>query len=143
MIKFALCCAEGHKFDAWFRSGDTYDRQARRKLISCPECGSNSIDKQPMAPALVKSAKARTSRAVSEVPAAAAPSMELLRAFKQHVLNNTEDVGTRFAEEALRMHHGESEPRAIRGAATAEDAAALQDEGVAFGLLPILPEDRN
>lgn len=158
MIKYALSCAEGHAFEAWFRSGDAYDRQAKKQLVTCPQCGSNEIEKQPMAPAVLKGR--RGADAPSQVPAAAddatpaggavavpapvpVPVLEMLRAFKRHVVENSEDVGNRFAEEALRIHHGEAETRAIRGETTAEDAERLQEEGVEFGVLPVLPEDRN
>lgn len=147
MIKYALCCADGHAFEAWFRSGDTYERQVKKHLISCPQCGSNTVEKQPMAPAVLKGG--RSSEITAPAPAATAgpsapvPVLEMLRAFKQHVVANSEDVGSRFAEEALRMHHGEAESRAIRGETTGEDAVRLQEEGVEFDVLPVLPEDRN
>lgn len=151
MIKYALCCAEGHTFEAWFRSGDAYDRQAKKKLVTCPQCGSNTVEKQPMAPALLKGRRGSASGAGSGgVPAAGvtnvaapAPVLEMLRAYKRHVIENSEDVGKRFTEEALRIHHGEAETRAIRGEATAEDAVRLHEEGVEFGLLPALPEEQN
>jgi hypothetical protein len=156
MIKYALCCADGHAFEAWFRSGDAYDRQAKKHLVSCPQCGSKAVEKQPMAPALLKGRRRSESSepapapapAIPETPAATAvaapaPVLDLLRAFKRHVVANSEDVGNRFAEEALRIHHGETEERAIRGETTHEDALRLQDEGIDFGVLPVLPEERN
>jgi hypothetical protein len=149
MIKYALCCAGGHAFEAWFRSGDAYERQAKKHLVSCPHCGSNAVEKQPMAPAVLKGIRPSGTAAPASAPAAAsgpsapAPVVEMLRAFKQHVVANSEDVGKRFADEALRMHHGEAKTRAIRGETTTEDAVRLQDEGVEFGVLPVLPEDRN
>lgn len=48
----------------------------------------------------------------------------------RHLIANTEDVGTRFAEEARRIHHGETEERPIRGQATRADAEALREEGI-------------
>ncbi|HCL87748.1 MAG TPA: DUF1178 domain-containing protein, partial [Comamonadaceae bacterium] len=53
----------------------------------------------------------------------------------RRIIANTEDVGTRFAQEARRMHHGEIEERGIRGQATAQEAAQLLDEGIA--VLPL------
>ena len=40
MIKYSLGCNNGHRFEAWFRSGDAFDRQAQRQLVVCPDCGS-------------------------------------------------------------------------------------------------------
>jgi len=53
------------------------------------------------------------------------------------LLQNTEDVGTRFAEEARRIHYGETEQKAIRGQTTPEERAALAEEGIEVFTLPI------
>ena len=53
----------------------------------------------------------------------------------RHVMANTEDVGERFAEEARKIHYGESEERGIRGQASAEETRELLDEGI--GVLPL------
>lgn len=50
------------------------------------------------------------------------------------MLAQAEDVGERFADEARRMHHGETEHRQIRGQASVADALELLEEGV-----PVLP----
>lgn len=68
---------------------------------------------------------------------------EMVRAIHRHVAENADDVGRDFAEEALKIHHGEVENRAIYGEASLDDARMLTEEGVAFTPLPILPEDRN
>ena len=62
----------------------------------------------------------------------------LLRAV-QHIMANTDDVGPRFAEEARRMHYGETDERPIRGQATADEAQALHEEGIEVVSLP-MPE---
>jgi hypothetical protein len=56
MILFTLKCAAGHEFETWFRDGATYERQAARGLVTCPECGDTSIEKAPMAPRLGRAA---------------------------------------------------------------------------------------
>jgi len=61
---------------------------------------------------------------------------QLLQAVQQ-VLANTEDVGSQFAEEARRIHYGESEQRGIRGQASADETAALLDEGIDVVALPL------
>lgn len=58
----------------------------------------------------------------------------------RHVLANTEDVGPQFAEEARKIHYGESEARHIRGQATREETEALLDEGIEVLPLPV-PEN--
>jgi hypothetical protein len=55
----------------------------------------------------------------------------------RHVMANTEDVGERFAEEARRIHYGETEDRSIRGQASREETEALVEEGIAVLPLPI------
>lgn len=154
MIKYQLGCAAGHEFDAWFASMDAFDRQARRGLVSCPECASTSVEKRPMAPAIVSATK-RSMTPAEATPEAAAPaplpangpaSKELINAIremKSKLLENSEHDGKRFAEEARRIHFGETEDRSIHGEATLEDAHRLHEDGVAFGILPQLPDDQN
>jgi hypothetical protein len=55
----------------------------------------------------------------------------------RHVMANTEDVGTRFAEEARKIHYGEREERNIRGQATRKETEALLDEGIDVMPLPV------
>ncbi|MEQ1719212.1 MAG: DUF1178 family protein [Hyphomicrobium sp.] len=154
MIKFALRCAAGHGFEAWFRSGDTYDRQSRLRLVACPTCGSVEVDKQPMAPALLKGGRKppepHAGAAQPDTPSAPVvagpdtePPLELQRAWKRHIMAHSEDVGRNFAEEARKIHHGEAEERAIRGETSTEDARRLSEDGIPFGVLPVLPEDHN
>ena len=56
MIRYALACADGHEFEAWFRNSEDFDVQKHRGLVECPHCGSIEVAKQLMAPSV------RTSR---------------------------------------------------------------------------------
>jgi len=55
----------------------------------------------------------------------------------KHVMANTEDVGQNFAEEARKMHYGESEERNIRGQASLEETQELMEEGIEVMPLPV------
>ena len=55
----------------------------------------------------------------------------------KHAIANTEDVGAHFADEARRIHYGESEERAIRGSASPKQAHELREEGIEVMALPI------
>lgn len=55
----------------------------------------------------------------------------------KHVIANTEDVGQNFAEEARKMHYGESEERNIRGQASVEETQDLLEEGIEVMPLPV------
>ena len=44
MIRFALVCDQGHEFDAWFASGDSYQDQAETRAVICPSCGSRGAE---------------------------------------------------------------------------------------------------
>lgn len=73
-------------------------------------------------------------------PEQAAQMMKALRTFQDHVERNFDHVGTQFAEEARKIHYGETDKRNIYGDATAEDAKALRDEGIEVGQMPWLPK---
>ncbi len=70
-------------------------------------------------------------------------ALELLRKVKTFIEQNSEYVGPRFAEEALKIHYDEAESRSIYGDASEQDLNILRDEGVDFYTIPVLPEDKN
>ena len=136
MIRFALHCVQGHEFEAWFRNGDAYDVQKAKKEICCPECGVNDVEKALMAPAIGKSSKSDGPSMSPEHVRAAL--VELRRQVEQ----NCDNVGPQFAEEARKIHYGESNPRGIYGEATEEESRGLAEEGISFSRLP-WPQPKN
>ena len=131
MIVFDLKCApRGHVFEAWFGSSDDYEAQRERGLVACPICGSAAVAKAPMAPAVpAKGNREPSPDQVKDMLAAAATAQKRL-------LEASEAVGERFADEARAIHLGEAEARAIHGLATPAQAESLLDEGVAIAPLP-------
>ena len=69
--------------------------------------------------------------------------MAQLQELARKVRSTAENVGDKFADEARKMHFGESEARGIYGEATLDEAKSLAEDGVAFMPLPNLPEDQN
>ncbi len=142
MIIFDLKCApQGHVFEAWFGSSEDYEAQRARGLVSCPLCGSAEIDKAPMAPAV----GARGNQADGLPPAQMKALLGAMADAQKKVLENSEHVGPRFADEARAIHLGEAEARAIHGQATPAQADALRDEGVPVAPLPfpVIPPDET
>ena len=133
MIIFDLKCApQGHVFEAWFGSSEDYDGQQARGLVSCPLCGSAEIDKAPMAPAV----GAKGNQAEGLAPAEVKKLLGAMADAQKKVLEHSEHVGQRFADEARAIHLGEAEARAIHGEATPEQAGELRDEGIPVETLP-------
>jgi len=141
MIRYALTCAKGHDFEAWFGSSGDYDVQLEASAVVCPCCGSAEVTKAPMAPAVRRGRTVRSSVAPSSDERRR--TYAFLRDLRAHLKENAEHVGPLFAEEARKMHHGETEARSIYGEATREEAKALEDEGIPALPLPLLPEDHN
>lgn len=132
-----LQCAHQHVFEGWFGSDDEFQGQLASGLLECPLCGDTVIAKLPSAPRLNLGAQPATAPTRD---VAAMPDVAMQRAWLQmvrHVMANTEDVGERFADEARRIHHGESEERGIRGQASREETEALLEEGIGVMPLPI------
>ncbi len=140
MISYKLGCERGHEFESWFANIAAFDRQVQSALIECPECGSRKIEKLPMAPAVVGTRKEQRQ---ADATVKRTEFTQKLRAFRREVMENSEDVGPRFAEEARRIHDDEAPGRNIHGEATADEARALVEDGIQFGILPKLPEDNN
>jgi len=134
MIVFDLVCAHGHRFEGWFASSDAFDEQQGRKLVRCPVCDHEHVERLPSARVNARAGKATKKKAPKDEAVAGLPA-ELLAKLRE-VVKKTEDVGERFPEEARKIHYNESPQRAIRGRATKEDAEALKDEGIEFQTLP-------
>jgi hypothetical protein len=129
MIRYDLKCENGDEFEAWFGSIADFDRQADAGLVACPHCGSRHVSKAPMAPAV------RTGRA-KEAQKERAVAMAMAAKVREHIKDNFDYVGDTFAEEARKMHAGETEERAIWGEATPEEARELAEEGIPASALP-------
>lgn len=131
MILFELRCGNDHHFEGWFRDNSTYDAQAAAGEIACPICGDTNVAKAIMAPRLNKA----TGQAL-DVKDLAREMRRLLGEIRQKVEDNCDYVGDKFAEEARKIHYGDSEPRGIYGETTEEEAEELEEEGVAVHRIP-------
>lgn len=146
-----LQCANQHVFEGWFASEDDFQQQKSSGFLVCPVCESAQIVKRLSAPrlnfgAVQPATPSPTSTSSAVVPHAATatptPDEAALQAavlqIVRKVIAKTEDVGTRFAEVARQIHHGEVEDRSIRGVATPKEAAELREEGISVLPLPSL-----
>jgi hypothetical protein len=157
MIRYSLRCEKDHAFESWFQSSSAYDSQVKRKLVTCPACGSAKVEKAIMAPRIVgkkgrESVAPSPAPAPAETPAAESTSLMMaqerelrakIKELRDHIVKNADNVGERFPNEARAMHYGDKEHRPIYGEASPEEARSLIDEGVEVSPLPTLPEDRN
>lgn len=139
-----LRCANGHGFEGWFASDDDFMDQNGRGLIECPLCSDRVVTRMPSAPRLnLSGAREPVAAGSASAPAPAAKegaAVDLQAAWLQavqHMLANTEDVGERFADEARRIHYGETAHRGIRGEASAEERQALHEEGIEVLSIPV------
>ena len=66
-----------------------------------------------------------------------------LKELREHLVRNADYVGQKFADEARKMHYGETEHRSIYGEASSDQAKELHEEGIEFHPLPVLPDERN
>jgi hypothetical protein len=135
MIRFSLRCASGHEFEAWFRNGEGYETQQVAGEIACPECGDTHVEKALMAPSIGRSRESGPPMSPAQLRAA-------LVELRQQVESKCDYVGPQFAEEARRIHYGESDPRGFYGEATDAESRELAEEGVKFGRIPwVAPTD--
>jgi hypothetical protein len=158
MIRYTLVCDSAHQFESWFADSSAYDKQSKRSLVACPQCGSTKVEKAIMAPRLATS-KRRKAPPEIPAPAVAAPAADTtpvamlspqerelrskLKELRDHLTKNADNVGQKFPEQARKMHYGEMEHRSIYGQASPDEARDLAEEGIEFHPLPILPDERN
>ncbi|MEO0412700.1 MAG: DUF1178 family protein [Pseudomonadota bacterium] len=171
MIAFDLKCDKHHVFEAWFGSSADYESQVSRGLIACPICDSTSVTKAIMAPNIGR--KSNQPKAVAPaVPAEVAPSptpaaepakasvpvakpgpelpaevteklTTMMTQLRKKVEENCDYVGKEFAEEARKIHYGETEERGIYGEASLEEAEELYEEGIDIAALPLPGKPRG
>ena len=148
MILYQLRCGKDHEFEAWFKDGQTCERQLARKSVECPACGSRKVSKALMAPRIGSAEKTQQ----ANVPAKPAsdnhqqPMSVMASAMRRHlqevrtkVEENCDYVGDKFAEEARKIHYGETDARGIYGEATDQQHQELVEEGVEVARIPWLP----
>jgi hypothetical protein len=162
MIHYTVRCGKHHEFDGWYKDSTAFDRLSKRGLIECPTCGDTQIARSLMAPAVAKRASlpiplpatdSSTQAPPTQVPAMQPPGppmamtggplpdqmRAMLQRMRAEVEKNCDYVGPAFADEARKIHRGESEQRSIYGETTPDQAEALSDEGIEFARIPWVP----
>src|SRR6185437_13457950 len=155
MIHYQLRCSQSHEFDGWFKDSAAFEKQSRRGLVECPECGDTKVERALMAPAVAKKGNRATppapEPAAESPPASPAPQPKattgpmpaqvfaVLQRMRAEVEKNCDYVGGQFADEARKIHRGESEKRGIYGEATPEQAEALAEDGIEVSSIPWVP----
>lgn len=163
MILFDVKCSGGHVFEAWFQSSDAFENQKDNDLVECPLCGSTKVSKSLMAPNIsakevsknieidtsfedngkvMVSAHSNPNNEVSseDVKRALEHMHNTMAKFRQQVEKSCEYVGTDFAEEARKIHYGDSEKRGIYGETTIRETEELIEEGI--DVLPVPGSDK-
>lgn len=158
MILYRLRCSKGHEFESWFKDSKTYERQEKKSLIGCAVCGEVKVSRAPMAPRLGKGSRnIEVEKPAADAPAtppAPTPEQQQMAALARHmpkelreallkvraeVEKTCEHVGDKFAEEARKIHYGETDKRNIYGEASKDEAKELVDEGIDVAVIPWLP----
>jgi hypothetical protein len=135
MIVFDLKCLHGHSFEGWFDDGKAYEDQKARGLLTCPVCNNADISKIPTAFSIKASQPEKS-------PALALKELSRFeKTLAAFIEKNFDNVGSRFATEALKIHYGVTEPRNIRGTSTQEEEKTLKEEGIEFIKVPVVSDD--
>ena len=168
MISFNLTCGNGHGFEGWFKSSADFDDQKSRGFLTCPICDDANIAKGLMAPNVAAKSNTKNNIVVErsvmpttpapaqpmpqkqvqlpqitpEMAAAAAEALAEMRKVQNKIVETCDDVGDAFAEEARKIHYGETEARGIYGHASDDEAEALHEEGIEITKMPWLPKEQ-
>jgi len=135
MIVFDLTCPQGHVFEGWFDSNESFEEQNMKGLVRCPVCDDSEVRK------ILSPIAVRKTQPVAPSQQEAIDYQRLAREVVEYVKNHSEDVGAQFAAEALKIHYGVAEKRSIRGSATEDEEKTLKEEGVDFIKVPFPVSD--
>jgi hypothetical protein len=140
MIVFNLTCSNDHRFEGWFASATEFERQQQATLLNCPLCGSTEVNKGLHAPYVNTGTAAEPASNTAAEKDATGQYINIgaeVTKFIEHLIANTEDVGTEFPEEARKIHYQEAPERKIRGSASREEVEELRDEGIEVVAVPL------
>ena len=140
MIKYKLFCKKcDFKFDSWFASSNEYEKLKKRKLISCHNCHSHSVEKTIMSPQLINNNKSEeiNSKKLNKVK-------KTIQNYQKFIKDNFKYVGDNFAYEARTIHYnGKKKSKGIYGTASKEDMKELKEEGIDTQLIPWIKDLDN
>lgn len=142
MIRYALKCANAHRFESWFKSAESYDTLSGAGHVACPECGSTQVEKALMAPQVSHGRSTAPDETASYLSTPQDPRAKALAELRRKVEETSDYVGKDFATEARRIHDGEAPSRSIYGEARVDEAAKLLEDGIAVAPLPFTPKAR-
>ena len=146
MIRYALKCDRGHGFESWFQSGEAFDKVRAIGLVTCPDCGSASVEKALMGPR-VRPARNRAAapRPLSDAPPDTPPDQreKALAELRRRIEEGSEYVGMSFAAEARAIQDGSAPERSIWGEARIDEARRLVEDGIPVAPLPFRPRSKS
>ena len=157
MIKYRLnckskICSDKKEFDGWFQSIEAYEKQKLQKLINCPICGSDKVEKLLTAPSL-KTNKNKTSDTKDKQfknfknnetflgNVGSDNISTLLRTLKKEVQKNSTFVGNEFVSQVRSMKEGKIKEKPIHGHGTNKEIKELRDEGIDVINIPWISDD--
>jgi len=132
VIIYDLKCENNHIFEGWFNNRTAFEEQEKKGLVKCPVCGSLSIDIVPSSITVMGKRTGKFSKNNKDIS-----PMKDLRMFHEYIDKTFEDVGSKFAEVALKIHLGEEDSRNIKGTTTKTEEDTLREEGIPFVKIPI------
>jgi hypothetical protein len=137
LIIYDLKCKRDHKFEGWFKDRHAFENQRSQKLINCPVCGISDVEMVPST-ITIMGKDVRISRRENVEELSMPKAVKILH---EYLNKNFDDVGNKFFEVALKIHHGEEKGRNIKGTTTESEEETLRDEGIQFFRIPVTKLD--
>ena len=141
MIRYTLTCDQGHQFESWFQSSSAFDSLAAAGHLSCAICGSTKVERALMAPSVAPKGNSKPDSVDLNTPKSDVETA--MAKIRKEVEDNSDYVGLKFADEARKMHDGDSPERAIYGEAKLDDAKKLIEDGIPVAPLPFIPKRKT
>ena len=154
MIKYKLkciseICSDEKEFEGWFKNIDAYEIQKQQRLINCPICGSDKVEKLLTTPSLKTNKNKMSDDKDKQYKNSESLSgninsdniSTLLRTLKKEVQKNSTFVGNEFVSQVRSMKKGKIEEKPIHGHGTNKEIKELRDEGIEVINIPWISDD--
>jgi len=142
MIKYQLICKRcEYSFESWFATSTEFEKLKKKNFLNCNKCNSKKIEKNLMAPRLIKNSNKQS---IDKKSFKNKKIDTQIRKYQKFIKDNFKYVGENFAYEARSIHYeNKKKAKGIYGTASKDEINELKEEGIDTEIIPWIENKNN